>query len=60
MDFNILQAHFEWICDGNNKDVVQRRMVNEIRIIEQYLLSLGQESLSSIIRVYTIDCNHIN
>jgi hypothetical protein len=57
MDFNILQAHFEWICDGSIKEVVQKRMVNEIRIMEQYLLSLGQESLTSIIKVYTSDCD---
>jgi hypothetical protein len=61
MEFNILQAHFEWICDGSIKDVVQMRMVNKIRIIELYLLSLGQESLTSIIRVYNTDCDlHID
>jgi hypothetical protein len=60
-DFTILQGHFELICDGSIKEVVQRKLDKEIRLMEQYLLSLGQESLTSIIRVYTSDCDlHID
>jgi hypothetical protein len=56
-DFVILQSQFEWICDGSIKEVVQEKFSKEIRLLEQYLLSLGQESLTNIIRVYTSDCD---
>jgi hypothetical protein len=56
-NFEILQDHFQWLCDGSIKETVQRKLEKELRLMEQYLLSLGQESLTSIIKSYASDCN---
>jgi hypothetical protein len=53
--FSLLEEHFEWKCDGSVKEVLQRKMIKELRLLEQFLLSRGKESVTSIIRVYTSD-----
>jgi hypothetical protein len=56
-NFDMLQDHFQWICDGSIKETVRRKLDRELRLLEQFLLSLGQASLSSIITSYASDCD---
>jgi hypothetical protein len=53
----MLQDHFQWICDGSIKETVRRKLDRELRLLEQFLLSLGQASLTSIITSYASDCD---
>jgi hypothetical protein len=56
-NFDMLQDHFQWICDGSIKETVRRKLDRELRLLEQFLLSLGQASLTSIITSYASDCD---
>jgi hypothetical protein len=56
-EFSALQDHFQWICDGSIKETVQRKLDKELRLMEQYLLSLGHEGLTNIIQSYSSDCD---
>jgi hypothetical protein len=55
-EFDNLQEHFVWVCDGNIKETVERKLVRELLLLEQYLLSQGQESVTKIISTYARDC----
>jgi hypothetical protein len=60
-DFHILEQHFNWVCDGGIRQTVERKMVNELRLMEAYLLHQGKEALTNIITTYANDCNqHID
>jgi hypothetical protein len=55
-DFEKLEKHFEWVVEGNVKELVERKLGKELRLLEQYLLSKGQENLNAIITTYARDC----
>jgi hypothetical protein len=57
-DYYILEQHFNWVCDGGIRKTVERKMVNELQIMEQYLLHQGKEAVTNIITTYANDCNH--
>ncbi len=60
-DYYILEQHFNWVCDGGIRKTVERKMVKELRIMEQYLLHQGKEAVTNIITTYANDCNqHID
>jgi len=60
-DYYILEQHFNWVCDGGIRKTVERKMVNELQIMEQYLLHQGKEAVTNIITTYANDCNqHID
>jgi hypothetical protein len=56
-NFDSLQAHFEWLCGGSIKETVEGKMQKELRLLEQYLMSQGQETVNDIILSYANDCN---
>jgi hypothetical protein len=43
-DYQNLEAHFEWIVDGSIKSAVKNNLPRELKFLEKYLLSIGQES----------------
>lgn len=55
-EFHILEEHFEWICDGSIKETVQRKLVRELKLLEQYLLAQDKESVTLLITSYARDC----
>jgi hypothetical protein len=55
-DYNNLQDHFEWICEGSIKETVARKLKGEIRNLERYLLSQDQQNLNLIMTTYARDC----
>ncbi len=36
-----LELHFEWICDGCIKGMVEENLPRELMFLEKYLLSIG-------------------
>jgi len=56
-DFDNLQNHFEWICDGSIKEIVKRKLEKELQQMERFLLSLGQEDLTIIIQTFASECD---
>jgi hypothetical protein len=49
------------VCDGGIRQTVERKMVNELRLMEAYLLHQGKEAVTNIITTYANDCNqHID
>ncbi len=53
-----LELHFEWICDGSIKLLVEKNLPRELKFLEKYLLSLDQEDITKIIRDHTRDGDH--
>jgi hypothetical protein len=51
-----LELHFEWICDGCIKGMVEENLPRELMFLEKYLLSIGQENLTSTINTFARDC----
>jgi hypothetical protein len=55
-DYKNLEDHFEWICEGSVRDTVERKLGKELRLLEQYLLSQGQQDLNNILTSYAREC----
>jgi hypothetical protein len=55
-DYENLQDHFEWLCEGSVKETVERKLGKELRNLERYLLSQGQQRLNTIMTTYARDC----
>lgn len=51
-----LELHFQWICDGSIRSLVEKNLGRELRFLKKYLLSLGHEAVTKIIVEYGKDC----
>jgi hypothetical protein len=54
-DYTILEYHFEWLCDGSIKKLVEANLARELRYLEMYLLNINTEAITDIIRTYAKD-----
>jgi hypothetical protein len=49
-DYEILRSQFRWLTDGDVESLIEENLEEEIRLLEDYLLDLGNKDIEQVLK----------